>query len=292
MYNKKIASHISLLPPFRDRIPKLVWRGRTPNDWLTCGSLKEAAACQRMFLTSEAKVDHVRAYAAALSIPVAVLHQVYLGLRKLSVPSLVGIPVSPGAGQDSLDPRSQLVALSAMNPAAIDAASSAPLLPDLQHWTASQHTPLSDAEMLAYKYLIVLDAETLGTIGRTWGLVSGSLLFRPQTPLRHWLFGGMLEPMVHYVPLKADLSNTLEVISWAERESSQAESIVQNALKVGRGLGQRASLSYLAIALRTIADLPGSTVDEELFQWMRIPSDNVRSPDFHMKKCLPLDLHG
>lgn len=83
--------------------------------------------------------------------------------------------------------------------------------------------------------------------------------------------------MVHYVPLKSDLSYTLEILAWAERESSQAALIARSALRLGRGLGQQAALYYVASVLRTLADLPGSTFDDEVFARSKEPVDVGRS---------------
>jgi len=96
-----------------------------------------------------------------------------------------------------------------------------------------------------YKYLISLDG-----VGAAWKrvatiLASGSVLL-----LHHrWtqFFNSAMNPWVHYVPLKYDLSDLLERYEWLENHSSNALEIATNGLRLAREVLHPAALeTYFA----------------------------------------------
>ena len=62
-----------------------------------------------------------------------------------------------------------------------------------------------------------------------WMLFSNSLVFMPPTTYISWAMESLLEPFVHYIPLKADLSDLEDMISWADNHPKDAQMIAERA---------------------------------------------------------------
>ena len=73
--------------------------------------------------------------------------------------------------------------------------------------TCKDKTPIEDH--MKYKYLISIDGNTAAWQRPNWILESGSVLLMPETEMDEWYLSD-LKPWVHYVPIKADLSDLLE----------------------------------------------------------------------------------
>lgn len=87
---------------------------------------------------------------------------------------------------------------------------------------------LSAFDQAKYKYIIHVPGHVQSyRLGDELG--SGSLILMVETPYRLWFERG-LKPGVHYVPIKADLSNLLEKIDWCRTHDAQCEQMAQSAL--------------------------------------------------------------
>ena len=58
--------------------------------------------------------------------------------------------------------------------------------------------------------------------------MSNSVVLKQITPNRQWYYGG-LEPYRHYIPVKADLSDLMEKINWAQEHDEEAKEIAEQA---------------------------------------------------------------
>jgi len=100
---------------------------------------------------------------------------------------------------------------------------------------AGEH--MSIEELGQYKYHIDLG----GGGGTTWSgtlekLALPGVLFHHITPTKDYLHY-MLEAWVHYIPIKADLSDLREKFEWAEAHPHKAKTISDNATRLMKKLG-------------------------------------------------------
>lgn len=93
----------------------------------------------------------------------------------------------------------------------------------------SLKTPLTTVEQAHYKYIVNVDGHVAASrLGAE--LATGSVILKVRSEWKLW-FSDMLEPYVHYVPIKADLSDLIEQIEWCIANDDQCEKIAENALQ-------------------------------------------------------------
>ena len=89
---------------------------------------------------------------------------------------------------------------------------------------------LSIAEQLKSKFIISLEGGDVGT-GLKWMLYSNSTVIMPKPTMEGWFMEGLLEPWVHYVPLKNDFSDLEEKYEWCLNNLEKCEEIATNGKK-------------------------------------------------------------
>lgn len=89
---------------------------------------------------------------------------------------------------------------------------------------------LSLDEMLKYKYQISISGNDKDS-GLNWKLASKSLVLMSIPKIESWLMEGLLEPYVHYVPLKDDYSDLDIILEWCRSNDNKCQEIVENANK-------------------------------------------------------------
>ena len=87
---------------------------------------------------------------------------------------------------------------------------------------------MSKLEMLKYKYQISMEGNA-GTSDLQWKLQSNSVVLMKKPRIETWLMEGLLEPYVHYIPLKDDYSDLEHIISWCKDNDDKCLEIVKNA---------------------------------------------------------------
>ncbi|KAL7557412.1 hypothetical protein ACA910_016633 [Epithemia clementina (nom. ined.)] len=87
---------------------------------------------------------------------------------------------------------------------------------------------LSMAEMLEYKALIILEGNDVSS-GLKWALLSNSIVMMPSPMFTSWAMEERLEPWIHYVPLRDDLSDVEERLTWVLTHKQEAARIVRRA---------------------------------------------------------------
>ena len=97
---------------------------------------------------------------------------------------------------------------------------------------------MDKAEIAAFKYHIDLG----GGGGTTWTgttdkLKMPGLLFHHETAAKDYIHDD-IQPWVHYVPVKSDLSDVMEKLEWAESHQVEAKEIAENASQLMEKLGQ------------------------------------------------------
>ena len=83
-------------------------------------------------------------------------------------------------------------------------------------------------EQLRYKYIVSADGHTAAWLRIFTILQSNSVMLWINTAKYQWFYD-RLEPWVHYVPLKRDLSDLEEKISWLRANDDKARGIAEQA---------------------------------------------------------------
>ena len=81
---------------------------------------------------------------------------------------------------------------------------------------------------LKYKFLVDVDGNSCSYERYFWLLASNSLVLKQTTPNIQWYYGA-LEPYVHYLPIKEDLSDLLEKMAWAEEHDAESQAMAERA---------------------------------------------------------------
>jgi hypothetical protein len=89
------------------------------------------------------------------------------------------------------------------------------------------------SEMLKYKYLLSIEGNDVAT-NLKWALSSQSLVIMPKPRVESWFCESLLKPYVHYVPVKDDFSDLLEIKKWCDQNPKKCKEIIQNANKYTR----------------------------------------------------------
>jgi hypothetical protein len=84
------------------------------------------------------------------------------------------------------------------------------------------------SEMLAHKGILILEGNDVSS-GLKWALLSQSVVLMPAPEYTSWAMEELLEPWMHYIPLKSDLSNVEEMVQWMLDHPAEAQRISQRA---------------------------------------------------------------
>lgn len=83
-------------------------------------------------------------------------------------------------------------------------------------------------DMLEYKYILSVEGNDVAT-GLKWNMASKSLVLMPIPSTESWFLESLLEPWVHFVPVKNDFSDLLEKKRWCDAHVHECEEIIANA---------------------------------------------------------------
>ena len=120
--------------------------------------------------------------------------------------------------------------------------------------------PVEEVLHLAYKYLPSIDGNGAAWLRPEWIMASNSVLMF-QHEFSQWFYPA-LKPWVHYVPLKADISDIFEKLDWLKAHDAEANVISENANKlVENALSPEHIIEDLAFLLNRYADLQEFTID-------------------------------
>jgi hypothetical protein len=85
---------------------------------------------------------------------------------------------------------------------------------------------MSKKDMLQHKAIIMLEGNDAGT-GFKWALFSNSVVLTTQPKFTSWAMEELLEPWVHYVPLKDDFLDVQEKMQWVIDHDEEAAQIAR-----------------------------------------------------------------
>ena len=88
---------------------------------------------------------------------------------------------------------------------------------------------LTPEEQSNYRYIINIPGHACA-YRLSLELSMGSVIFLVESKYTLW-FHKYLQPGVHYIPIKSDLSNLLQQIDWAQQHDKECQTIAKNSLK-------------------------------------------------------------
>lgn len=158
-------------------------------------------------------------------------------------------------------PRFLISWLSSQNPALIDAGYCRAFPADVEQLFQKMGLMVGYASIAAhldYKYLPVLDGYMCTFPGFQWRLLSGSLTLKQESDEVQYFYSA-LKPYEHYLPVKNDLSDLLEKISWAKSHDAECKAMAENARAFAReNLLPEPIYAYLYLVLKKYASLPSN----------------------------------
>lgn len=132
---------------------------------------------------------------------------------------------------------------------------------------------IKEEEHLQYKYLLSIDGNSATGMRVPWIMYSNSVLVKQESKKIQWYYAA-LEPYVHYVPLKRDLTDVFEQFEWLKRNDCKLLQIQVNAHQfVQNNLFPEQIDAHVVILLNTYHEIqndknivPSLTPAEEVFE--------------------------
>ena len=87
---------------------------------------------------------------------------------------------------------------------------------------------MSMKDQLKFKYILNIEGNDVST-GLKWQLASNSVVFMAKPTTVSFAMEDLLVPFVHYVPVKDDYSNLMEMVEWARQNDQKCEWISRQA---------------------------------------------------------------
>ena len=87
---------------------------------------------------------------------------------------------------------------------------------------------MSVDDQTKYKYILCLEGNDVAT-SLKWSLMTNSIVIMSKPIIESWLMEGLLQPYIHYVPLKDDFSDLDEIIEWCRNNDKKCEEISKNS---------------------------------------------------------------
>jgi hypothetical protein len=115
---------------------------------------------------------------------------------------------------------------------------------------------MTPQEQSTYKYLVHVDGHVAAfRLSREMSM--GCCILMAKSPYSLW-FRSLMKPMIHYIPLKGDLSDLLEKVKWCRENDSLCNKIANNARKFYYTyLTKESQMDYMQKILVDIKDLNG-----------------------------------
>ncbi len=163
------------------------------------------------------------------------------------------------------------------------------------NWESTQSIPLQlfaprcgIADHLRFKYILVIDGNCIAS-NHQWVFGSGSVPILITHPENRYWFQSHLKPMVNYVPVKYDLSDLSEVLTWLRENDGKAKEIAEAAVAMSKEIfSPEFQRSYIDTALSTLVIGTPSAVFRRHLMNCRIPSDineHLATLYAYTKKC-------
>ena len=116
---------------------------------------------------------------------------------------------------------------------------------------------LTYVEQSNYKYILNIDGH-VSAFRLSMEMHMGSVILIVDSEWKLW-FQSLLEPYIHYIPIKSDLSDLFEIIKWCKNNDDKCQQIAENARKFAvKYLNKEAILDYMQRLLVEIAHTRGN----------------------------------
>lgn len=112
---------------------------------------------------------------------------------------------------------------------------------------------LSMADQLRAKYLLVLEGNDTAS-SLKWMLASNSVVVMPRPEYATWACERFLRPGVHYVPIRTDLADLVDVMAWLRANDAACQTISDNASAFMEGFVSAADDRELRLSLLEFYD--------------------------------------
>lgn len=127
------------------------------------------------------------------------------------------------------------------------------ILDIVNEWTGK---PLTPAQQSEYKYILNVQGH-VAAYRLSYELSFGSVVLMVESEWKMW-FQRLIHPYIHYVPVKADMSDLFSVIEWCEANPDECQTIADNARSVyDRYLGTTGILDFLQKTLIQLSQESG-----------------------------------
>jgi len=120
---------------------------------------------------------------------------------------------------------------------------------------------MTPQEQSTYKYILNVEGH-VAAFRLGYEMSYGSVILLVESEWKMW-FSHMIHPWIHYVPVKADMSDLVEMVLWCEANQARCQTIAQNALDFyNKYLGTKGILDYLQQTLCHLKKVVGLYVYE------------------------------
>jgi hypothetical protein len=127
-------------------------------------------------------------------------------------------------------------------------------------WRPSPRISMTD-QSKRFKYVVYMEGACGWADRLKLLLAAGFVVFLQETPCTEF-FTPLLQPMVHYVPVRNDLGDLVERIRWARENDEEAREIAENAAEFAASLlSQRAIDRYIYHLFRRYGEHWGYAVE-------------------------------
>ena len=87
-----------------------------------------------------------------------------------------------------------------------------------------------------HKWILDIDGN-VNSWGFLWKLLSGCCVLKVESDHIQWYYH-LLKPMIHYIPVKNDLSDLIEKVIWCKKNNNFCESIASNGKFIAKNVIQ------------------------------------------------------
>lgn len=106
--------------------------------------------------------------------------------------------------------------------------STAGRMPDMYRGVNLTGAKLLKEELLSFKGFIILEGNDVSS-GLKWAMVSKSVVLMPPPRFTSWAMEELLEPWVHFIPIRTDLADVTEKTQWMLDHPAEAQRISHRA---------------------------------------------------------------